>query len=162
MLRDLGLKTFKIASSESGHAWWNPEPSERWVVSYPWGVVTPCPFECEDEGDTRFVQAEYTRSIAYRLTAIPLYPTPLEAVGRATLLEGWSDHVDNSIAACQWAIAQGVKVVEAHLCLPGRTRVRAFEKAPHEFRQLRDFAEACETMRSGVGQTFRDRWSKSA
>jgi len=145
MLRRLGLREFKIASSESANLWWKPEPFERWFISWPWGVqVSP-------------LRADVFPP-AMHLTAIPLYPTPLEAVGRATLLDGWSDHVAG-VKACTWAIAQGVKVIEAHLMLPGRGRNTIWDKTPEQFRLLRDFADACETMRTGVSTQFRRRWS---
>lgn len=143
MLRSLGQTAFKIASSESGHDWWSILPGETWYVSYPWGQR---PKRCGWRG-----------SLA--LTAIPLYPTPLEAVGRAQLLDGWSDHC-NGLSACMWAIAHGVSVLEAHLCLPDRGRRMPWDKLPQDFATLRRFADDCETMRSGVGQTFRERWKR--
>ena len=141
MLREIGQRAFKVASSESGNDWWSMREGDTWFASWPWGCGA-------DE------------SIAdHDLTAIPLYPTPLEAVGRATLLEGWSDHTEG-IAACQWALAQGATVIEAHLTLGhGRGRQTVWDKTPREFRQVRDFADACDTMRSGVSTTFRRRWS---
>jgi N,N'-diacetyllegionaminate synthase len=145
MLRRLGLREFKIASSESSNNWWGPREGEQWFVSYPWGMrdAVDYPFTCPP-----------IRS----LTAIPLYPTPLEAVSRATLLDGWSDHVAG-VKACTWAIAQGVQVLEAHLMLPGRGRNTIWDKTPEQFRLLRDFADACETMRTGVSVVYRNRWN---
>jgi N,N'-diacetyllegionaminate synthase len=141
MLRGLGLKTFKIASSEAHSAWWGRLKGEHWIVSYPWG---------EKPADTpKCITA---------LTAIPLYPTPLEAVGRATLLDGWSDHCE-VIDACLRAIALGAQMVEAHIMLPGRGRNAAWDKTPMQFAELRRFADNCETMRSGVAQRFRERWT---
>lgn len=148
MLRELGLKTFKIASSESGNGWWYPNSGEYWFVSWPWGIGAP-------------VMVESALGPAHghiALTAIPLYPTPLEAVGRAKLLDGWSDHTVG-LAACQWAIAHGAQVIEAHLKLPGRGRECAWDKEPRQFRELRDFADAVSTMTTGVSTTFRRRWS---
>ena len=145
MLRDLGLSAFKIASTESGKGWWGKRDGERWFVSFPWGRG----------GDPIWGGTPGTT----QLTAIPLYPTPLEVVGHATLLEGYSCHAEG-IAVCQWALARGATVIEAHLALgKGRGRQTTFDKLPHEFRQVRDFADACETMRSGVSTTFRRRWS---
>jgi N,N'-diacetyllegionaminate synthase len=155
MLRRLGLTTFKIASSESGHDWWEQKDGETWFISYPWGHVEP-----------RKGQATFHGSVLYtmershtKLTAIPLYPTPLEAVGRATLLEGWSDHTVG-LAAAQWAIAQGIRVLEVHLHdAAKRGRVTVWDKSPQDVRQLRDFADACETMRTGVSVVYRNRWN---
>lgn len=141
-LRRMGQLAFKAASTTCTAAWWFREHHETWFVSYPWGVVP--------RGDDK--------DALYRLTAIPLYPTQLECVTRATLLDGWSDHCQG-IAACQWALAKGAKVIEAHLCLPGVSRQMPFDKTPQEFRQLREFAEACATMTTGVSETFRNRWS---
>jgi N,N'-diacetyllegionaminate synthase len=142
MLRRLGLTRFKVASSESGNDWWLPAKGETWIVSWPWG------------GGRRDV----TRINGYDLTAIPLYPTPLEAVGRATLLDGWSDHTVG-LSACYWALAQGIQMLEVHLALAGRSRVMPFDKSPAEIRALRQFAEDVCTMKTGVSQRFRDRWS---
>lgn len=143
MLREIGQGAFKIASSESGNRWWVPQMAETWFVSHPWGTKTI---------DCRIWEG-------YHLTAIPLYPTPLEAVGRATLLDGWSDHCVG-LAACFWAIAQGVQVLEAHLCFATGGRRMAWDKLPSDFATLRRFAEDCETMRGGVGQQFRERWRR--
>lgn len=151
MLRRLGLKRFKIASSESGNRWWEPRQLESWIVSFPWGLCGRRYTEWDDERDKW--------DPAYvRLTAIPLYPTPLECMSRAPLLDGLSDHCE-SLAACYWAIGQGAKMLEVHMALPGRSRVTAFDKSPTELRMLRRFAEDCETMRSGVAEKFRVRWS---
>jgi hypothetical protein len=150
MLRELGLTTFKIASSESGHDWWQPRNisrpfGERWFVSYPWG---------QTEAGIGGVSSDI------HLTAIPLYPTPLECVGRATLLEGYSCHaVGND--ACFWALAQGAKVIEVHFTI-GRGRVCAWDRTPEQVRELRRFASAVETMTSGVSQQFRERWKHGA
>jgi N,N'-diacetyllegionaminate synthase len=147
MLRELGLTRFKIASSESGNTWWQPRDNERWIVSFPWGKYEP---------DT-WVSARWMT----RLTAIPLYPTPLECVERAQLLDGWSDHTEG-IDACLYALARGAKVLEVHLCLPGRSRVKSFDKDPSQLRQIRKFAESVATITSGVSETFRTRWSATA
>jgi N,N'-diacetyllegionaminate synthase len=144
MLRRLGLKTFKIASSESAAEWWGRQKGERWLVSYPWGLKPADTPQC-----------------IVALTAIPLYPTPLEAVGRAALLQGWSDHTCG-LAACQWAIANGAKALEVHMKLSGRGRECSWDKTPAELRVLRDFADDCETLRSGVATRFRERWQARA
>ncbi len=57
------------------------------------------------------------------------------------------------------ALAQGATVIEAHLTLPGKSRQMPWDKDPAAFRKLRDFADACETMRSGVSKQFRERWN---
>lgn len=146
MLRDLGLKTFKMASSESHAKWWDPRVDECWFVSYPWGLGW-----ARNGGQTAPVSL-------FNLTAIPLYPTPLEAVGRATLLDGWSDH-GQGLDTCFWAIARGVKVLEAHITLGnGRGRQMPFDRTPQEFARLREFADNCATITSGVATKFSERW----
>jgi N,N'-diacetyllegionaminate synthase len=144
MLRRLGLRAFKIASSESGNQWWyGPRDGERWFVSYPWGDGA--------------AWANGRPSWLTALTAIPLYPTPLEAVGRAPLLDGYSCHAIGN-AACLLVIANEAKVIEAHLRLEGRGRQCAWDRTPAQFRELREFADQCETMRTGVSTQFRRRW----
>jgi sialic acid synthase SpsE len=146
MLRELGLTTFKIASSESGNLWWEPGLGETWFVSFPWGK--PCGLGARN------------RYITAHLTAIPLYPTPLEAVGRATLLDGWSDHVVGT-DACYWALAHGAKVLEVHLTI-NKGRVCQWDKLPEEIEALRRFSDSMETVRSGVATRFRERWQHGA
>ena len=148
MLLDLGLHTFKIASSEAHRGWWRH--SGEYIVSWPWGEQKPVHYG-QITNDNAWV-------VTWNLTAIPLYPTPLEAVGRATMLDGWSDHCVG-LEACQMALALGATAIEAHLTLPGKSRQMPWDKTPEQFKQLRDFADKCETMRSGVGATFRKRWS---
>jgi N,N'-diacetyllegionaminate synthase len=146
MLRDLGLTPSKRASSESGNDWWKPLHGERWIVSYPWGeyrVTRPGAYEWQT-----------------KLTAISLYPTPLEAVGRAPLLDGYSDHCEG-LSACYRALALGASVLEVHMTLPGKSREMPFDKTPDQIRQLRAFAEDCATMSTGVAERFRTRWSGS-
>lgn len=142
MLRRLGLKRFKIASSESGNGWWDPTPRELWIVSYPWGRTTVEPMPSR-----RF----------RRLTAIPLYPTPLECVGHAPLLDGYSDHTVG-IDVCLWAIAKGAEMIEKHMTIPG-AREKPWDASPAQFRQLRDFADSVSTMTTGVATQFRNRWN---
>jgi sialic acid synthase SpsE len=145
MLRGLGLTTFKIASSESKNDWWVPLDGEAWFVSFPWGKA-------------HALGSRNSRVVCH-LAAIPLYPTPLEAVGRTESIEGWSDHVVG-LAACQWAIANGAKVIEIHMHdTERRGRVCAWDKSPDQIRQLRQFADDCLTMTSGVATTFRRRWT---
>lgn len=140
MLRDLGLTRFKIASSESGNGWWKPViKHDEWLVSYPWG-------RWNDEGPTWYT----------RLTAIPLYPTPMECVGQARLLDGWSDHCVGT-AACLYALARGAKVIECHFTIEG-ARKMPFDKTADDIRQIRQFAEACATISTGVSEQFRTRW----
>jgi N,N'-diacetyllegionaminate synthase len=141
----LGVTRIKIASSEACTDWRQGigHAEMHVVVSWPWGQVR--------DG----VQPHAQR---VDLTAIPLYPTPLEAVFRAPLLDGWSDHTIG-LSACQYMIAQGAQWIEAHLKLPGITRERDWEKTPEDFRQLRQFAEDVETCKTGVGEVFRNRWS---
>ena len=145
MLRRLGLTRFKIASSESSHAWWEPLNGEHWVVSCPWGKYRA---EC------KLATVRVTN-----LTAIPLYPTPLEAVSRAKMLDGWSDHCVG-LSACTRAVALGAQMVEVHFCIPGLSRQMPWDKSPSDIQALRDFSEDCATMTSGVSERFRTRWTQ--
>jgi N,N'-diacetyllegionaminate synthase len=144
MLRELGFRRFKIASTEARSIWWQRDGSldkERWVVSWPWGLCEPKTWAyCETH-----------------LTAIPLYPTPLEAVSRATLLDGWSDHCVG-LSGCQYALAYGATMLEVHFTLPGKSRQMVWDKTPDQVRQLREFADQMETIHSGVSQVYRERW----
>lgn len=148
MLLRVGVYHLKIASSEADNEWWSDaleDKSAAVVVSWPWGMKGHVPFGV---------------SVTHHLTAIPLYPTPLEAVGRATLLDGYSDHAEG-IEACQWALAQGAKMLEVHVCMPERSRVTKFDKTFAQVRQLREFADQMTTLRGGVGQVFRERWRRA-
>jgi sialic acid synthase SpsE len=138
-LRGAGVTAFKIASSESHRDWWQVNGNEQWLVSLPWGISLRVPD-------------------AVRLTAIPLYPTPLECVFRAPLLEGWSDHTVG-LSACQYMIAHGAQWIEAHLTLPGQSRQMAWDKTPAQFAELRQYADAVATMTSGVNQMFKERFT---
>lgn len=135
----------KIASSEVRASWHAPTTANvsNTVLSWPWG--------------DRPIDG-ISRNGSLHLTAIPLYPTPLECVYRAPLLDGWSDHTVG-LAACQYMISQGAQWIEAHLTLgEGKSRVCAWDKTPEQFRQLRQFADDVATMKTGVSQVFRDRW----
>lgn len=151
MLRELGMYRFKIASTEAERSWWRGGQGE-FIVSWPWG----------DQGAVHygFLNADGSNIwiVTHNLTAIPLYPTPLEAVVKSKLLDGWSDHCEG-IAACQRAIVLGAKMIEVHFTLPGRSREKPWDKTPEQIRQLREFAEQMETIHSGVAQVYRDRWS---
>ena len=136
MLRHLGVERFKIASTQSDETWWSGSGLAI-IASRPWGRGRIC-------GVTN-------------LTAIPLYPTPLECVGLVPVLEGWSDHCVG-IQACQYAMARGARVVEAHLWIQ-RSRHMPWDKSPAEFAELRRFADAVETMTTGVATHFRERWT---
>ena len=98
------------------------------------------------------------RDIEAHLTTIPLYPAPLEAVKAAPLLDGYSDHTVGTIAAKD-AISRGARIVEVHVCLPGRSRQMAWDKTPEQLREIRDWADAVETMRTGIATQFRERWN---
>jgi sialic acid synthase SpsE len=156
MLRELGFTEFKIASSESGNTWYAPAVGETWFFSWPWGMAPRGSAGLTSRGTL----SNEGYVVHHHLTAIPLYPTPLEAVGRATLLGGWSDHTVG-LDACLWAIAHGVQVLEAHLTIPG-SRHMPWDKTPADFQRLRAFADSCETIRSGVGTQFRRRWQARA
>jgi N,N'-diacetyllegionaminate synthase len=146
-LVDLSVDRVKIASTEAARDWWHSKVPKQLVVSLPWGEVPP------------------RLPVALHLVAIPLYPTPLEVVGRVSLLDcedrprGWSDHVVGN-SACLYMIARHASWIEAHLTLgEGKSRVMPFDKTPEDFKRLREFAESVETMRSGIGATFRNRWT---
>jgi N,N'-diacetyllegionaminate synthase len=143
MLRDLGLTRFKIASSESGNRWYAFRGEEQWLVSHPWG---------------EYARERFPSAGVLHLTAIPLYPTPLEVVGRAPMLDGWSDHCEG-LSACYRAIALGATVLEVHMKLPGFGREMPWDKSPADIRQLRQFADDVQTMQTGVAQRFRERWT---
>lgn len=146
MLRELGLTRFKVASSESGNDWWRSQiGNDDWLVSLPWG-----------NGGCVSLPDKSKARIAF-LTAIPLYPTPLECLSRVTIGHGYSDHCDGT-AACLYALARGAKVLEVHFTIPG-ARQKPWDKSAAQVRELRDFAEQVATMQSGVSQVFRDRWS---
>ena len=138
MLINLGRKRFKVASSSP-----SPDPGWgfSWIKSWAWGRQT---------SSSPIIEAN--------LTAIPLYPTPLEAVSVAPLLDGWSDHTIGT-AACKHMISKGARIIEAHFCLPGRSRQMPWDKTPEQFREIREWADVVETMTTGVSTQFRTRWS---
>jgi sialic acid synthase SpsE len=139
MLRGLGQRRFKVASSQSEQRWpW--QESESVVASYPWGLGAP-------RGPV---------PLYLPITAIPLYPTPLEAVGRATVLDGWSDHTVG-LTACQRALVLGVRYLEVHVTIDG-ARQMPFDKTMQDIRVLREMIDDLETINSGVSQQFRERW----
>jgi sialic acid synthase SpsE len=144
-MRHIGMETFKIASTESANDWWRGKTvtvRERWFVSYPWGRVP----HTERRDDLT------------RLAAIPLYPTPLEAVGFGACGEmGWSDHCVG-LAGCEYAIAHGSDVIEVHVSIPGKGRNCVFDKTQSDLKRIREWMEDVETIRSGVSATFRNRW----
>lgn len=159
MLRGMGQKQFKIASTESGNSWWVPDRrDEQWLISWPWGRQGSTRRDIINSHDGESC-GFYEADDALHLTAIPLYPTPLECVGRATLLDGYSDHTVG-IQACQWAIAKGAQVIEAHLTIPG-ARCKPWDKSPADLRQIRDFMDSVATINTGVGQIFRERWQRA-
>ena len=133
----------KIAATEAGRDWWQPRQSKQqcdYIVSWPWGRKPP-----HAMGDVH-------------LTAIPLYPTPLEAVVAAPLLDGWSDHTEG-LWACRHMMSRGATMIEVHFCLPGRSRERAWDKGPDDVAVIRGWADHVETMMTGVSTKFRERWS---
>jgi N,N'-diacetyllegionaminate synthase len=141
MLRD-ELKQYRYKVASTGRVFSTIRSVHlAYIKSWPWGR--------KDE----ILEANVTAN----LTAIPLYPTPLEAVGAATLLDGWSDHTVG-IETCQHMISQGAKIIEAHFYLPNRSRHMPWDKSPEQLRQIRDYWETVETMRSGISRTFRERW----
>lgn len=143
MLCKLGI-ALKIASSESGNGWWRRKRNWVHVLSWPWGKADKRDEDWEEEA-------------RYHLTAIPLYPTPLECVGQVPLLDGWSDHCIGT-PACEYAVARGAKMVEVHFTIPG-ARVMPWDKTADDLRKLRAFCEDVCTMTSGVSQKFRERWT---
>ena len=141
MLIRLGLQRIKVPSSLPIWPALLDEAGMSQVKSWPWGVKG----------------ADPARIVVADLTAIPLYPTPLEAVRRAPLLDGWSDHTIGT-AACQYMIASGATIIEKHFSLPGKGRNCAWDATSVQFREIRDWADAVETMTTGVSQIFRERW----
>lgn len=145
-LYSIGVDCIKIASSEAEASWWHFAGRERDVavavaVSWPWG--------------RRPDNAPYAK---LNLTAIPVYPTPIECVGQAELLAGWSDHTVGT-QVCKHMISRYVEWLEVHMTLGERkSRVCAWDKSPDQLRELREYAGMVATIRSGVSQTFRDRW----
>ncbi len=142
MLLKLNQGRIKVASTQRV---WNVSDAAlvMFIKSWPWGMRRNPP-------NARPVLAE--------LTAIPLYPTPLEAVWMAPLLDGWSDHTIGT-AACKHMISKGASIIEAHFCLPGKSRQMPWDKTPEQFREIRDWAETVETLTTGISQQFRERWS---
>jgi N,N'-diacetyllegionaminate synthase len=138
MLVSLGLKRFKVASNGVV-----PERGGQFIKSWPWGR--------KDETWTNSL-------VSAHLTAIPLYPTPLEAISVVELLDGWSDHTIGT-AACQYMLSHGARIIEAHFCVPGRSRQKDWDKTPEQFREIRDWADTVQTMTTGVSTVFRERWS---
>ena len=137
MLLGFGVGRVKIASTQSDDTWWSGNGLAI-IASRPWGSE----------------RVPFVRN----LTAIPLYPTPLEAVRAAPLLDGWSDHTIGT-AACKHMISKGARIIEAHFCLPGRSRQMPWDKTPEQFREIRDWADTVETMTTGVATHFRERWT---
>lgn len=142
MLLGLSISRLKMASSEAGGWWWRGHGC-RWIVSWPWG---------------RRVEAFGLSTVDAHLTAIPLYPTPLECLANVTLLDGYSDHTPGT-AACKHMLSRGARIIEAHFCLPGKSRQMPWDKTPVQLREIRDWADTCEVMSTGVSTVFRDRWS---
>ena len=143
-LVEIGVDRIKIASTEAHADWWL-DTTAPLVVSWPWGEARRwlCPLA------------------SIHLTAIPLYPTPLECVSRAKPHDGWSDHVVG-LGACYDAICQRAQWLEVHLTLgEGHSRVCAWDKSVDDIKRLRDFAEDVETMKTGIGRVFRERWKNA-
>lgn len=95
-----------------------------------------------------------------RLATVPLYPAPLETVGRVhreAFYPGWSDHCEG-LSGCEYAIAHGSRVVEVHVSIPGKGRNCSWDKTQDDLKRLREWLEDCETMTSGVPRRFRERW----
>lgn len=153
MLQKLGLHRFKIASSEADRYWWRF--GGEFLVSWPWGEKKP--IHCGYMGDMDADQSSIWIANQH-LTAIPLYPTPLECIHKAQLLDGWSDHTEG-LSACYRALSLGATILEVHVCWPGRSRQMPFDKTFAQVRQVRDFMDDMDTISTGVAQRFRERWS---
>lgn len=136
----LKLERIKVASTQPV---WNVSGNTpvMFLKSWAWGLS----------------ERGYDKVVA-DLTCIPLYPTPMEAVKVAPLLNGWSDHTIG-VSVCQHMISKGARIIEAHFCLPGRSRQMSWDKTPQQFREIRDWADQVETMTTGVSQQFRERWT---
>lgn len=129
----------KIASTDALSHDWDIKPA---FVSYPWGCGAP------------------TKRDHVALTAVPLYPTPLECLNRVEILDGWSDHCA-SLAGCYWAIGCGATTIEVHLTIPG-ARHMPFDKSVEDFRALRQYANDYTTIEQGFSHVFSTRWKRSA
>jgi sialic acid synthase SpsE len=146
MLCALGCLRFKVASSGNIPS---PTPFKQgFIKSYAWGRYN----------------GVFDARITARLITIPLYPTPLEAVcalPEPRLINGWDGYSDHTcgIAACQHMISKGARIIEAHFCLPGKSRQMVFDKTPEQFRQIRDWSDQVQTMSTGVSTVFRERWT---
>lgn len=142
MLLRLNQSCIKVASSQSVWVLPNDMMSVRFYKSWAWGrQVGP-----------------WAGQMDKHLAAIPLYPTPIEAVYAASLLDGWSDHTIGT-TVCKHMISRGARIIEAHFCLPGKSRQMSWDKTPEQFREIRDWADQVQTMTTGVSQQFRERWS---
>lgn len=142
LLNRLGVRRLKLASSQP---LWGDDSVEI-IKSWPWG-------QHPDYALNK--RAGIVQPVA--LTAIPLYPTPIEAVAAVPLLDGWSDHTIGT-AVCKHMISKGAQTIEAHFCLPGESRQMSWDKTPEQLRDIRDWADMVETMQTGVTQRFREMW----
>jgi sialic acid synthase SpsE len=144
MLTENGCVRFKAAST--GYIF-----SERgtWIKSWPWGRM-----DTRRDLNKRGGQFDGTEA---DLTTIPLYPAPLEAISAVPLLDGWSDHTVG-IAACQHMLSKGARIIEAHFCLPGKSRQMSWDKDPKMFQEIRDWSDSVQTMSTGIATHFRERW----
>lgn len=117
------------------------------IKSYPWAI-----------SESDFIASPY---IDVQMVTIPLYPTPLECVGRVTWEHalGWSDHCVG-LSGCCFALAQpSICYLEVHVTTPYAARQCSWDKTPDQMVELRRMADDFYTIRSGVSQTFRDRWT---
>lgn len=95
-----------------------------------------------------------------QLVTVPLYPTPIECLAGVTWQDstGWSDHCVG-LAGCVHAYLQGVRLFEVHMTTPYAARQCAWDKTPEQIRELRRWCDDLETIRVGVSQQFRERWT---
>ncbi len=141
-LRHMGQERFKVPSSLP--IWIYEWDAYTQVKSWAWG---------QQRADWR------GGTDTTHLTTIPLYPAPVEALASVPLLDGYSDHTPGT-AACKHMLSKGACIIEAHFCLPGKSRVMPWDKTPQQLREIRDWADQVETMTTGIAQQFRERWNQ--
>jgi N,N'-diacetyllegionaminate synthase len=125
-------------------------PGFQSSVERPESIYKTYPWKVPDDAPSRI----------HVLVTAPLYPTPLEVVGRVEMdsADGWSDHCVG-LAGCVHAFQHGVRLFEVHMSSTYAARFCPWDKTPEQIRQLRDLCDDLETIRTGVSKTFRERWT---
>ena len=141
-LAQLGQRAVKIGSGEGPHQSFVRAACatmDAVYVSVPWGQ---CPYAFTDDRITW-------------LSAVPLYPAPVETYARVLPQPGYSDH-HVGIDVARLAIARGATVLEKHFHVVGRGRNQAWNMTAADLTVLRAWAETCQTALSGT--RFDARW----